>query len=270
MKKKMSEAKDFSCAHSHYRPERARTLMRSVKNQMESFAGRVIEYDELAYYSGQSTSAVFDKLQRTTQPQIEAFLGWVERLPEANRNQSISQVCRCFPTLQNRRLSFDPTQVSHLTKLIQQPCGLTLIEAANAGLRTFMVTALAHSRCSQASDPLAACGIDVHLPDWFVPVQYVNYLGNELDRAKLRVIVPHLWSALKHIEGRMIVLNGIWPAARGFEEDIVNRSEHCHVVIADDASHNLCRLAKRAKSPFHQIFGSEEKDGRIRVVINKL
>lgn len=120
MKKKFSAAKESSFVPADFRPDRVRTLMRAIKGEMEGFEGRAIQYDELAHYGGQSISSVFDKLQRTAQPQIEALLGWLERLPEAIRNRLITEACRSFPTLRSHRLSFDPTQVSHLNRLIRE------------------------------------------------------------------------------------------------------------------------------------------------------
>ncbi len=87
---------------SPFKPDRVRSLMHAIKRELETFQGREILIDELADYAGQARSSVFDKLQRSDQPQVEALLGWLERLPETTRNRLLSSACRCYPHLKAR------------------------------------------------------------------------------------------------------------------------------------------------------------------------
>jgi len=113
---------------SRYQPDRVRSLMRAIKGALEAVQGREISYEDLASYAGQATSSVFDKLQRTQQPQVEALLGWIERLPETTRNHLINSACRCCPTLDHPRLNHDIAQVSRLKTILHQANGLTVVQ----------------------------------------------------------------------------------------------------------------------------------------------
>ena len=163
-----------------YRPNRVQSMMRATKSALDTQHKRTICFAELGRYSGQSASVAFDKMHRPDQPQVEALLSWLERLPITIRNQIINSACRCFPTLEDPRISHDPTQLSELKALLRLTSGMTIIQGANAGHRTFLITAIAHSYEIHRQKPDSVCGIDSHEPDWFVPLSNVVYLKNNL------------------------------------------------------------------------------------------
>jgi hypothetical protein len=244
--------------------------MRAIKSELEALQGRPIFYEELAHYAGQAVSSVFDKLQKSNQPQIEALFGWIERLPESTRNQLINEACRCYPTLESPRLRYDSVQLSHLKTLLRQTSGFTIIQGGSDGLRTFVVTALGHSWRIHNPERLVVWGIDVHEPDWFVPVEGVVSLHNLLDPTSIRECVHRHWPTLTATAGQLVILNGIWSGVQGLEEQIVELGARSHVLVADDSRFKLESLARRAQAPTHILSISEEKDNRIRVTVQQL
>jgi len=253
-----------------HQPDRVRPLMRAIKGQLEALQGREITYEDLAGYVGQAASSVFDKFQRAQQPQIEALLGWIERLPESTRNQLLNSACRCYPTLDHPRLNHDPAQVSQLKTLFRQANGLTLVQGGNDGLRTFLITALGHSCGTLEPERRQVCGIDVHEPDWFVPVDGVVYLHNLLDPSRMREGVHRAWPAIAEMKSRLTILNGVWSKVRDLEAEINQLSLRRHVIVADETRFKPEDPARRDAKPTHVLSAAEEKEGRIRIVVQRL
>lgn len=270
MKTNIPPSQPESAEFSAYQPDRVRLLMRTIKGELDAFQGREISYEELARYAGQARSSVFDKLQRTDQPQVEALLGWIERLPEPTRNRLINSACRCYPTLDNPRLSHDPAQVSRLRTLLHQSNGLTVIQGGNDGLRTFLVTALGHTCCLLEPERRRVCGIDVHEPDWFVPVEDVIYLHNLLDPYRLRECLCRAWPGITEMKSRLTLLNGIWSIAQEADAEIIQLAARRHLVVADGFRFGLEELARRGIAPIHVLSVTEEKEGRMRVQVQGL
>jgi hypothetical protein len=239
--------------------------MRAIKGELDALQVREISYEELASYAGQARSSVFDKLQRSDQPQIEALLGWIERLPEHTRNSLINSACRCYPTLDSPRLSHDPTQISRLKTLLHQSSGLTVVQGGNEGLRTFLVTALGHTCGVLEPERRRVCGIDVHEPDWFVPIEDVIYLHNLLDPSRLRECLHRAWPAIAEMKSRLTILNGIWVVAHDLEGEINQLALRRHVVVADEIRFRVEDLARRGIGPIHVLTVNEEKESRVRV-----
>jgi hypothetical protein len=161
MKRKRSNRSEPGVSPSRYRPNRVRKLRRAIKGELDAFQGRVIPYKDLAIYASQAKCSVFDKFQKDQQPQVEALLGWLERLPETTRNRLINSACRAYLTIENARLAHDPTQVSNLRVLLPQTNGLTIISGGDGGLRTFVTTALGHSHGRLQAETPNVFGLDV-------------------------------------------------------------------------------------------------------------
>jgi hypothetical protein len=77
--------------------------------------------------------------------------------------------------VEHKRLGHDPVQVSSMKALLRQPAGLTFITGSNAGVRTFVTSALGHGSLMLGPGHRAVLGIHRHIPDWFVPVDRVVY-----------------------------------------------------------------------------------------------
>jgi hypothetical protein len=244
--------------------------MRAIKAELQVLQGREIPYEDLASYAGQATSSVFDKLQRTEQPQVEALLGWIERLPEPTRNHLMNSACRCYPTLDSPRLNHDPAQVSRLKTLLRQANGLTVVQGGNEGLRTFLVTALGHTCGMVEPERRHVCGVDVHEPDWFVPVDGVIYLHNLLDLSRLREYIHRAWPVIAGMKSRLTILNGVWAAVQDREAEVNQLALRRHVIVADDLRFKPEDLACRAVTPTHVLAVIEEKECRLRILVQRI
>lgn len=224
----------------------------------------------MAGYAGQSTSSVFDKLQRSQQPQVEALLAWLERLPEVTRSRLINAACRCYPTLDCPRINHDSAQVSRLKMILHQASGITVVLGGNDGLRTYLVTALGHTCSMLEPERRRVCGIDVHEPDWFVPVDDVIYLRNLLDLGRLRECVERTWPIISGFKSRMTILNGIWSSVTDVDAKINQLAFRRHLLIADETGIKPEDLTCRNVVPIHILTVIEEKENRIRVIIKRI
>ena len=270
MKSKISFAHRAAVTGADYQPDRARPLMRAIKGELELLRGRAVSYEELGGYVGQAGSTVFDKFQKSHQPQVECLLGWLERLTEATRHRLLSSACRTFPSLESPRLNHDPLQASNLKALLRQRNGFSLIQGGSESSRTFLITALGHECGMLSAASRGVCGIDVHEPDWFVPVGGVVYLNNLMDPTSVRECVHRHWPPIASAKRRLIVLNGIWAATQGLHGEIVELAAESHVLVADDFPTRQDDLARRAPRPSHVLTVTEERDARIRVAIQCL
>lgn len=183
---------------------RARSLLRATKCEMERQLHRSLSYAELGCYAGQAASTVFDKLQSTDHPQVEGLLRWLERLPAPVRARLINDACRNLPTLEHSRLAHDPVQESRLRSLLSAERGLVMISGGDDGARTFLAAALGHTCLMLEPHHRKVAGLDRYRPDWFVPVDGVQYLGDpqhalpDISRYEIRVE-----------EGFVVILNGV-------------------------------------------------------------
>lgn len=270
MRSNVSPGQPGSADSAPYDPDRVRPLMRAIKGELEALQGREIPYEELAAYAGQARSSVFDKLQRTEQPQVEALFRWIERLPESVRIRLINSACRCYPTLDSPRLIHDPAQVSYLKTLLRQANGLTVVQGGNEGLRTFLVTALGHTCTMLEPERRRVCGIDAHEPDWFVPVEDVMYLHNMLDPVRLRESVRKAWPIIAEMRSRLTILNGVWLAVRELGEEMNQLALRRHLLMADETRFRPEDLIQRRITPVHLLTVLEERENRIRMTVQRL
>jgi len=270
MKSKLPPSEPTASEHPAHQPDRVRPLVRAIKGHLEALQGREITYEDLAGYVGQAASSVFDKFQRTQQPQIEALLGWIERLPESTRNQLINSACRCYPTLDHPRLNHDPVQVSRLKTLLRQANGLAVVQGGNDGLRTFLITALGHSCGRLEPERRQVCGIDVHEPDWFVPVDGVVYLNNLLDPTRLREFINLAWPGIAEMKSRLTILNGIWAGVQNLEAEISLLAPRRNVIFADEFRFKLEDLSRLGVAPIHILTIAEDMQSRVRVAFQQI
>ena len=244
--------------------QRARLLFRAAKAELEKLQGRTLVYEELARYAGQASSTVFNRLHKARHPALEALLFWLERLPREVRNALVNQACRCFPNLNHPRLSHDPAQVSTLRALLRQSSGITIVRGENDGLRTFVVTALGHE-VEMARGVAAVCGLDLHRPDWFVPLGQVNYLY-DLPPAALQQALRVTLAQLSGKAGQLIVLNAVHPAAQVLLPAISPLTRKCHVVFAEDTLQQRINLPI-SETPVNLLTVSLRPQDRIQVLI---
>lgn len=239
---------------------RARALLRATRCEMECQLHRDLSYAELGCYAGQAASTVFDKLQTTDHPQVESLLRWLERLPAAVRANLINNACRTLPTLEHPRLAHDPVQGSRLRSLICAGRGLVLITGGDDGARTFVAAALGHTCLSLEPCHRSVVGLDRYCPDWFVPVEGVQYLGDpqqalpDISRFEIRTE-----------QGAVVILNGILDLRQGLLERCFEMAARNLVFVAEDPDVLRRVIPENLPPGVKRLHLSSRSDGAIQV-----
>jgi hypothetical protein len=249
------------------RPERVLLLMRTIKAELEGFQGRTLSFEELASYTGEAASTLFDKLHRPHQPQVESVIRLLERLPEENRSRLLESVCRCYPTLCHPRIAHDPVQVSNMKSLLRQRTGFTVLQGRAAGDRAFVFTALGHENDRFGPERRTVGGIDIGRPDWFVEVTGLTYTGDILAKDQLAEAIRQAWTELSAVDDCLVLLNGVWSQVPDLRQQIIQRATNCHVVVADESRLGREEFGARLPCPLNVVHIVTEPDTRIRLKI---
>jgi hypothetical protein len=251
-----------------YRPDRAMQLMRGIKAELDKANGGPLAFEKLGRYTGESASTAFDRLHRKSQPQVEALLSLLERIQEPARYRLLTQIFRSLPSLADPRLAHDQTQVSYLRDIIRQTSGFTVIQGGNSGLRTLALSAFGH----EARFPVQ--GLDVHQPDWFVPVEGVHYFNNERHPEALRELCRKAWPTItkrrRPTKARMFLFNGVWLPCTELHERIIKLAAVAHCIIADELQFRPETLPAGTPHPVHILTVYPERNDRLRVQIQAL
>lgn len=258
--------KTISAEPTAFHPKRVMSLLRDVRLELEQFHRRRISYDELGRYAGQAATTVFEKLQKEEHPQVEALLGWLERLPEHARNMLVTKACRAFPNFENERLSHDPVQIGALRLLLTQPAGLTFVTSENAGIRTFIMTALGHAASMLGPESRPVLGIDLHTPDWFVPVDGITYICSPPPLTPPNDTIEKVWGKLRKAENSLVFINGIvFSQPPSFVEQIFHLASGCNIFVADREQTIVERFGSRISRPAHYINAQLTENNRIQI-----
>jgi hypothetical protein len=197
----------------------------------------------------------------------------MERLTEQQRHELIDNVCREYPTLRHRKLGHDFVACSHLATLLRQPSGLTFIQGGPEHMRTFLLTALGNSAGSldlKESSPVA--GIDIHRPDYFVPVSGLIYFNNLLLSTEIEREFKRSWPDVCALKPRLVLLNTVWSKIPAMQPAIIDAAGHAHVVVADAFGPKSIERPTHFPGPVHLVTVSpaREQPHWIRVVIQRL
>ena len=245
-------------------PSRGTKFLNIMEAALAAQHGRLLTYDELGRIADQSTSTIFDWSLGANLRQVEAYIRLLEQLPECKRREVIDSVCRLMPTIYHDRLAWRERQISSCQQLLQLERGLTFVEG-DENARDFVVTALGHSMARLDRHRLPVFGIDVRLPDRFVPVGGVKYLGGTLQPGKLKGLVSSAWTAVRECKTGLILLNGLWSHLRERQSEIQELATHCHVVIADELTAGEANAFSPTTQRSNVIVVAEQKDLRITV-----
>jgi hypothetical protein len=109
---------------------------------------------------------------------------------------------------------------------------LTFVVGSNDADRTFVISAIGNS-APQLLFGERACGLDVHIPDLFVPAPGVIYFQEPKNLALVRRLIPELWSEIENSPAKFILLNGVWNVAPELQDEIVACAKNRHVIVAD-------------------------------------
>jgi len=122
--------------------------------------------------------------------------------------------------------------------LMETRAGLVLIEGDEEAVG-FVASAIGHTSARRGPQSRCTCGIDVRIPDRFVPVQGVFYLNQPLSRVLLCEHVRNMWPTVVKCKDNVVLMVGTWPAMTpDILHEVVSLTKHSLVIIADQANHS--------------------------------
>ena len=127
-------------------------------------------------------------------------------------------------------------------------------------MRTFLLTALGNSAGTPELQKTTVSGVDSHLPDAFVPVIGLVYLGNLLRAAEVERQFNRLWPSVRVMKTQLILLNGIWRRVPKLHGEIIDVAYKSHVVVADELSIKPGDLTNRVPRPAHLVTVSPTRE----------
>ncbi len=216
---------------------------------------------ELARLMGRSESTTSFWLGVYPHPHLVAYFCLLEQLSPTERHRVVDDACRDLPTLDHPRLRHNPITVTALKTLLSQPSGLTLITGGTAHQRTFLLTAFGHS--FRRADRLhrGPVGIDLHQPDWFVPVESLTYISaTKHPPAELVHTVGAVWSTLRSSASPLVLLNDVWAAAPRLHNELLTLAVTRHVISADQDVLSGRDLALDRVQPIHVLAVSAARE----------
>ena len=218
---------------------RATLLYRRLRSGLDSVARRQFTYHELARLTGEPKSTLCNWNNGDGQPAPEALLRLLELLPAPERHQILSELpfSRTFPVFEHPKLAHDPSAVSLLKTVLRSERGITLIQGDRDHLNTFVATAMGHAFSLARGRKVQVLGIDIHAPDWFVPLPEVAYLNNALHPVRIREEAERIWPTLTTSHRNLVVLNGTWGHIPDLRLATCALAETRHVVVTDSIRH---------------------------------
>lgn len=224
---------------------RTTILLRKLRAAAEVTMGRTLTYDELSDYTGEPRSTLGRWFNGDGGPSPEIILRLLELIPEKARHDLMDKppFCRVYPRIDHPSISHDPVATSILNTIALKSTGLTLVQGDTDSTATFVATAIGHSsRIVGGSCTRQIMGLDVHKPDWFVPIPEVHYLRNlphpkEVEK-ELEVLLPRI----KKSHGAVVLLNGLFNPLNNVPQSVVQMATQSHMVLA-------AKLPARATQP---------------------
>jgi hypothetical protein len=241
-------------------PERVRKLLLALKVSLGRGRGAPLSFEDWGELVARPGNTLSSWCADGRASQLQALLASLERLPEPERQQLIEEACRPYPTLRHRRLAHDFVVVSNLAALLRQASGLTAIQGSQDHLRTFLLTALGHSFPEFGASGAPVAGLDVHRPDFFVPVVGLVYLNGPLTPTETARQILRAWPTVRSATDGLVLLNGIWSKAPELQPQIVDLAHRAHVIVADPVVFPLKPSSKMLPSPLHLLTVSPARE----------
>jgi len=213
---------------------RTAVLLRRLQSALKGRLGKSPTYTDMAEWTGVGDRTIMDWFNNSGRPTAHFLLELLDRTSAHDRSQIINEACREWPTMESARFKCDRTMISQLKTILAQREGLTLIQGGDSAEgRTFFLSALANLFLENTERPCGVVGVDVHKPDWFVPVPGVKYLDNPIQLSRMRQAVRQAWPAL--IKGRLnlIILNGILSSMPKLQLHVNALARRRHIIVAD-------------------------------------
>jgi hypothetical protein len=184
---------------------------------------------------------------------VIAFLSLLERLPERKRVDLLNVFCRELPSLDSPRLAHDPLGISNIENLLRLASGLTLIRGGTEFQRTFVLTALGHSFPRIKGPRASVCGLDMHEPRNWVPLEGMVYFREPLHPARIRELMAQVWPRILSSDAPLVLLNSVWSTGREFHVEILRLAKEHHVVVADSKIPEPLDIRGRNGDPVHVV-----------------
>jgi len=242
-------------------------LLRRLHGSMQERSGRTPTYRDIEEWTGVAEGTLKGWFGNAGQPKAEFLLQLLERVPQDARHRLLNAACRLWPTLEHPRFDLDQTTLSRLKTIVRQTRGLVLIDGGADESRTLLAAALANTFLVETERPRRVRGVDLHEPDWFVPVAGVAYLHNQFHADALGEAVTRLWSSIA-VGRSLVLLNGVWSLLPAFRSRIVHLAQEHLVIVADTNAAKPAKLVKKIKGQSHFITVVEDPKAKtIRVEI---
>lgn len=208
-------------------------IFERIGSAVSACRGYPIQNKDFAKLIGRSKSTTSHWFGVSPQPHLVSCFCLLEQLPPPERHRAIDALCRELPLLEHPRLVHDPVTTASLRNLLTLDTGLTLIVGGTDEQRTFLLTALGHAYCRIDRCHRTAAGIDLHEPDWFVPLEAVLYLKGPANAPQTGELVRRTWPEILRTDKPLVLLNGIWSALPDLHNEILDLATRRHVIVAD-------------------------------------
>jgi hypothetical protein len=226
-------------------------IFENIAAAVTASRGYLLKNQDLAKLMGQLPSTTSYWLSASSQPHLISLFCLLEQLTSEERILAVNKLCRVLPSLDDPRLRHNQSTVSALKKLLEQENGLTFITGGTPDQRTFLLSALGHYFCRVDTTHQTPVGLDTHEPTWFVPIETVSYLPDNHRPEKTSNAIRALWPDICSSNAPVVVLNGIWSAARELQKDILTLAERKHVIVADELGPFTAESIPGARQPRH-------------------
>ncbi len=214
--------------------------------------GYPLENIQFARLIGRSESTTSHWFGVSSQPHLVSCFCLLEQLPPQDRHRVVDGLCRELPLFEHQRLRHSPAVVATIKNLLMQNAGLTVLVGGTDEQRTFLITALGHSFCRLDPRHRNVAGIDLHDPNWFVPIETMLYLKGAAGPNQVSGLVRRIWPEIIGTKEPVILLNGIWAAMPELRNDILALAARRHVILADQQI-SVSRVTKQVENPLHTL-----------------
>lgn len=248
-------------------PTPGNSIFERIGTAVSASRGYTLENIDFARLIGRSESTTSHWFGVSSQPHVVSCFCLLEQLPAVDRHRVVDSLCRDLPLFDHPRLRHDPVTNATLKNLLVQNAGLTVIVGGSREQRTFLINALGHTFCRIDPRHRQATGLDLHEPNWFVPVETVLYLKGSADPQHASAPVRRVWKDIIASEKPLVLLNGIWSAWPELRDDILLLAARKHVIIADQRI-AISRADFSAEHPFHTLSVSAARENSTWIAVH--
>lgn len=186
-------------------------------------------YRDLKRISGVEISTLESWCISAPLDQVRTLLRLLSAIPDSQRHDLIDSATLSLPRLDHHFLTGDQMTSAALRRIASKEYGMTIVESESEYLRTFLATAIAHSVSRLKR---AVYGFDIHRPDWFAPVEGVNYLSIAENHSRIREAAQLKLSAPTGTQ--VVFLNGLWAHMdEQRRSEILRFAEKYHLILCD-------------------------------------